>query len=1115
MNRTILFLTLFAFGFGSALAADLVSQFIAPPASAKPWVYWYFMDGHLDRAGMTADLEAMKKAGIGGAIFLEVNLGVPRGPVDYMSPQWLDLVAHAIHEADRLNIQIALGAGPGWCGTGGPWVKPELSMQHLVASATNVTGSGKFLAALPRPRPRKPFFGEGTLTPELKKEWQNFYRDTAVLAFRTPAGDHRITDADEKALYFRAPFSSQPGVKTFLLSLEKYAVLPSDESIQLADVIDLTKKMSADGHLDWQVPPGEWTIMRFGRTLTGQTTRPAPRPGLGFETDKFNRAALDAHFADYVQKLLDKVGPRTNAHGGLTMLHFDSWEMSSQNWSPAFRAEFRKRRGYDLLKFLPALSGRIVVSEEISERFLWDLRQTAQELVVENHVGYLKTLAHKNGLTLSVEPYDMNPAGDLTLGRVADVPQCEFWNLGFDSAYSVVEAAYLAHSGCKSVVASEAFTSNPGEDWKAYPATLKAQGDWAFCAGVNRFDFHRFQAQPGNARSPGMGMGPYGVHWDRTQTWWDMVPAYHEYLSRCQFLLQQGVTVADVCFLVGEGAPHVFRPPDSATTGNPPDHGGYNFDGCAPETLLERAEVKDGQIVFPGGTSYQILVLSEQRTMTPALLAKIKSLVRAGATVFGPPPSKSPSLQDYPKCDASVQKIAGELWGDCDGKMVFAHAYGKGRVIWRKTEVKPLAEYGDFAAVTNVLGQTGVVPDFSSDGPIRFTHRRDGDTDIYFLANREARAVEAVCRFRISGRQPELWNPETGKISPLALFEQTSTGISVPLRFEAHGSTFVVFRPQKLPLDSVVSFLRDGQPVLLSSKPPAIKIRRAIFGVPGDVARTHDVRAAVQALVDRGQVAVQVGKLVAGGDPAYGVIKTLDLEYTVDDQPFELIGREPDTIGLVTGIFAPARAADVRSDFSGRLQIVASQPGHYEVKTAARKKLSASIASVPETLEIGGAWAVSFPPKWGAPEKITLDALASLSDSTDSSIIFFSGTATYNKTFDWNPAAQVGNQKSEQWLDLGEVQVMAQVKLNGHDLGTLWQPPFRVEVSSALQAGHNTLEVRVANLWPNRMIGDLTLPEAERFTWSSYQPFTKDSPLPKSGLLGPVRIQTAQIVTLQ
>jgi len=234
-----------------------------------------------------------------------------------------------------------------------------------------------------------------------------------------------------------------------------------------------------------------------GLHLTGQTTRPAPEPGLGLETDKFDRAALDAHFAAFTEKLLAKVGSHTNAEGGLTMEHFDSWEMGAQNWSPNFSKEFWKRRGYDPLKYLPAYTGRVVGSDEISERFLWDVRQTAQELVFENHISHLAELAHQHGLTLSVEPYDLNPCGDLSLGRVADVPQCEFWYLGFNTFYSVIEAASIAHTCGRPMVAGEAFTSEPGENWKADPAALKPLGDWAFCAGVNRFDFTAFRRSRG------------------------------------------------------------------------------------------------------------------------------------------------------------------------------------------------------------------------------------------------------------------------------------------------------------------------------------------------------------------------------------------------------------------------------------------------------------------------------------------------------------------------------------------------------------------------------------------------------------------------------------------
>ena len=960
---------------GAAPAAHpdpLETGFRTPPAAARPWVYWYFMDGNMTRDGLTADLEAMKKAGIGGAIMLEVNIGIPRGPVDFMSPQWLELIAHAAHEAERLGIEIALGAGPGWCGTGGPWVKPEQSMQHLVASETQVSGPQSWTGQLPRPQPRTPYFGDKTLTPELKKQWQEFYADESVLAFPTPDGTGRIADAAEKALYFREPFSSKKGVKPFLPAPAEFPVWPPNECIDPKRTLDLTKQMSATGALVWDVPPGKWTILRFGRTITGQTTRPAPKPGLGFETDKFTQAAVVAHFAAFTQKILTKIGPHPNPTCGVTMLHFDSWEMSSQNWSPAFRSEFTRRRGYDPLTYLPALTGRVVGTAGISERFLWDLRHTAQELVVDNHLGRLKQLAHQNGLAFSVEPYDLNPAGDLTLGRVADVPQCEFWHRGFDSTFSVIEAASIAHTCGRSVVAAEAFTSSAGEDWQADPAALKAQGDWAFCAGVNRFDFHRMQHQPDANKFPGMTMGPYGVHWDRTQTWWDMVPAYHSYLARCQFLLQRGVTVADVCFLAAEGAPHVFRPPVSASAGNPPEHTGYNFDGCAPETLLERAAVKDGKIIFPGGTSYRILVLPERQTMTPGLLRKIQSLVRDGATVFGPPPVKSPGLQDFPACDTQVQQVAKDLWGDCDGKSVFSHPFGKGRICWRESRVEVPAQYGDYAAITKLLEEAGVPPDFATDSPIRFTHRSDGDTEIYFLANREPRIVEANCQFRVTGQQPELWNPQTGATRTLPEFTCSAGRTAVPMRLEPLESCFIIFR-----------HAATTAPSLAKNFPPVSEI----------------------------------------------------------------------------------------------------------------------------SVDLSGEWQLGFDPKWGGPEKITFAALDDWSQRPEPAIRFYSGKAVYRKTFDI--AADQLPPGRKYFLDLGVVKNLARVRLNGRDLGVVWCSPWRVEVSGAIKTGHNDLQIEVANLWPNRLIGDQALPAEQQFTSTTRNPYKKDSPLLPSGLLGPVTLSSS------
>ena len=1151
--------TWFGQSFAATAPGDLERGFSQPPDSARPWVYWFVMDGNFSREGITADFEAMKRAGIGGVIFMEVNVGIPQGPVKFMSPEWRQLIKHAVAEAERLGLQMTLNAGPGWTGSGGPWVKPQQSMQHVVASAVEVTGPTNLSAALPRPSPRPAYFGNAGLPQDMLKAKDAFGVDVAVLAVPKTSDSRRISDIDEKALYLRHPYSSRPGTKAFLPSPANYPALPADALIPTDRVVDLTGKLSADGRLTWSVPEGHWTILRFMRTSTGANTRPAPAPGLGLECDKFDPAALDAHFDAFIGTLLRDIGPRKESpDAGWNMLHIDSWEMGAQNWTAAFREEFRRRRGYDPLRYLPAVTGRVVESLEVSERFLWDFRQTAQELTIENHAQHLKELGHKHGFGLSIEPYDMNPCSDMSLGGGADVPMCEFWLYGFNSTFSVIESTSIGHTCGRPIIAAESFTSSDAERWQAHPASMKTLGDWAFSSGVNRIVFHRYQHQPRLDRWPGMTMGPYGVHWERTQTWWDMVPAYHAYLSRCQFMLRQGLPVADVCFLVAEGAPHVFRPPKSATRGHPPERLGYNFDGIAPDTFLARMTVQDGKLVLPDGMSYRVLVLPERDTMTPALLRKVKGLVQAGATVIGPRPLKSPSLSGFPQCDEEVKKLANELWGEAKvpssagaasappkGGTLTERSLGLGRVLWppvapsvlaneaanplaqakwiwfnegnpaasapvakrffrrvvtlegdakiesahvfmtadntfdlfvngqpagtgdsfhetytlevaamlrpgsnvlavegenggdapnpagligalvvkfrdgrvlevptdrtwqsrptaggnwttdvaattegwsaalelgplgmgpwnkgtRKTPTEP-EQYGDFAIVTGVLGQMGTPPDFGSDGPLRYTHRRTADTEIYFVANREESALNAHCTFRVSGRAPELWDPLTGETRALSEFTVHDGRTTVSLRFEAAQSFFVLFPKGAAP------------------NAPSTK----------------------------------------------------------------------------------------------------------------------SFAELKALTPIPGPWEVAFDPKWGGPEKITFPTLTDWTQRPEDGIKFYSGLATYRRNFDLPPGTSI---PPRFFLDLGTVKNLARVRLNGHDLGVVWCAPWRVDITSAVQAKDNALEITVANLWPNRLIGDQGLPPEKRLTSTTWNPYKRDSRLLESGLMGPVTLQTA------
>ncbi|MFN8241136.1 MAG: glycosyl hydrolase [Bacteroidales bacterium] len=811
--------------------------FINPPDSCKPGVYWYFMDGNLDKGAVTRDLESMKDAGIGYVLFLEVNVGVPRGRIDFLSDEWQDIFTHAVRECERLGIRLILGSGPGWAGSGGPWVKPEESMMHLVARDTIVSGPSLFNTILPLPAPRTPYFGEGSLTPSLRELRNKWYEDVRILAFPMPEKNARIDRIDEKALYYRAPYTSVEGVLPYI---PFYDGKESDQKaiVNKGKIIDLTYLLQKDGSINWNVPPGKWVILRFVKRNNGAVTRPAPVPGLGFEADKLDTAAFRAHYNNYIGRLIEKVKPlRGENGGGWTMIHIDSWEMGSQNWTNRFIEEFIRRRGYDPILYLPVYAGYIVNSDELSERFLWDIRQTANELVLQNHAEWFRETGRKNGFKLSIEPYDMNPSSDIDLGAVADVPMCEFWSdgFGYNSSFSCFESTSAAHLTGKPVVAAESFTADGSEAWKKYPGNMKNQTDWAFAMGINRLIFHTFAHKPyGDSLRPGVTMGPYGVHWDRGQTWWPMVGDYHEYISRAQYLLSLGSPVADILFLTPEGAPQVFLPPADALEGtsNMPDKKGYSFDACSPALLIKHATVREKRIIFPGGASYRILILPYIKSMTPELVKKIELLVKNGASVLGLPPNYSPSLSSYPQCDNDVRNTVGAVWGEEQGtKAMNSHFYYSGTMYWPKIDISydiPLVQnpvkpviYPKYKIIEALLRSVSIAPDFISAGNYRFIHRKLPDREVYFVSNRSPVSREDSCRFRDGTFKAEQWNPLTGSIKELRDISKIHSGVSIKLDLEPYESTFIVFyKPEE-------GFVRD------SLRTPVMLVRKVAETIPG------------------------------------------------------------------------------------------------------------------------------------------------------------------------------------------------------------------------------------------------------------------------------------------
>ncbi len=948
-----------------ATAAELEESFRNPPDAARPWVYWTCQDGHYSIEGATADLEAMKKAGIGGVLRMDCSVGIPFGGTPYLSEKWREQFVHAVHECERLGLEFTTITGPGWTGTGGPWIKAEQSMQHLVPATVTTKGPAQFNQILPLPEPRISRYHRNQ-TPQMKKEISEFYKDVAVLAF--PRREPLIADIQEEALFIRNPFTSMPGVRPYFPSPVGYPAATAAQVIDPNAIIDLTGKLQADGRLMWDVPPGGWTIVRLGARSTGANTRPAPAAGLGLESDKFSKEALRKHFEAFFDPLLKEIGQRpTDRKVGFVSLDADSWEMSSQNWTPGFRDEFKKRCGYDPLLYFTSYTGCVVGSREQTERFLWDVRKVCQELLLENHAAELKELCHRRGLRLMIEPYDMNPAGDLDLGSYADNPAGEFWFDTFQSGFSCIEAASVAHTMGKPIVLAEAFTSGHG-NWQRTPWVLKNQTDWAFAVGINKLSIHGFAHQT-NDDAPGMTFGPYGIFWNRKQTFWPLVGDYHEYLARCSHLLQQGVTVSDILYLTPEGAPQVFLAPPSALEGSEgrlPDKKGYGFDGCSPRILMSRAEVRDGLISFPGGSSYRLMVLPNFPTMTPQLLAKICDLVKAGATVLGSPPVKSPSLSGYPECDQTLRALAAELWGgqETPGE-VTKHSYGRGAVYSGGNPSEGL--YPDYDVTASVLRKMSIAEDFVAAGPIRYGHRRTDEREIYFVSNKSAEAIQADCTFRVGKGEPQLWNPVTGTTRSLPQYKQMSGRTTVPMQFEPYQSFFVVFD------------------------------RNSASNTP----------------------------------TASGKVNFLK------------------TVSVTT---------------------------------------------------LDGPWEVSFDPKWGGPEKITFQTLQDWTQRAEDSIRHYSGIAAYRKAFD---SPKVSGQRV--FLDLGVVHEMAEVVLNGKKLGVVWCAPWRIDITDALKEKGNQLEIKVANLWTNRLLGDETKPEEQRLTRTALG-YRASGALKSSGLLGPVRI---------
>jgi hypothetical protein len=765
----------------SSRAADLATGFASPPNGARIRAYWWWLNGNVTSNAITRDLEEMKAKGWGGALICDAggadqrgNDQVRHGPT-FLTPEWRALYRHTLHEAGRLGLEMSLNIQSGW-NLGSPMVTADDANKKLVWSETTLTGGRRVSIALPKPQIR-----------------DDYYRDVCVLAFplKPRAGDKRPdllnwkSKTMQEALRFSGPnawflVNSAPDTSGLL---EELPVTPGEEDTPAGDVLNLTDRIGVNGVLDWQAPAGEWQVLRFGCTIGDHARVSTHSEGWGgYAIDPLDAGAFNRYWDVVVEPLIKDAG----AHAGkaLRYLHTDSWEVDAFNWTPNLVSEFRRRRGYDPLPYFPTLAGRIVDNRKVSNRFLNDFRRTLGDLSAE-HFRLFSERAARHGLGIHPEsggPH-FTPIDAQQCLEISDVPMSEFWaqsrshRIDDITRLFVKQPASAAHVAGRRFVAAEGFTT-VGPHWQeAVWDNLKPSFDQAICEGLNRLVWHAFVCSPAEEGLPGIQYFA-GTHMNPNTTWWDKSGPFIQYMNRCQWMMQQGLFVADACYYYGDHVPNYTQLKRSDPARVLP---GYDYDAISAASLLGRSSVKDGRLVLPDGMSYRVLVLPNRPAISLPVLRKVRELVEAGVTIVGPPPVQTLSLADQPKADAGIEQLADQLWGEVqapDGR----RNVGKGRVVWGKT-------------AREVLLADGVKPDFEANGAeLDYTHRRDGAVEIYFVSSRANGSVQADCCFRVSGKAPELWDAVTGERRFAAAYEERDGCTVVPLEFAPCGSWFVVFR---------------------------------------------------------------------------------------------------------------------------------------------------------------------------------------------------------------------------------------------------------------------------------------------------------------------------------
>lgn len=755
--------------------SNLRENFRNPDAESGVNCWWWWLNGNVNKAAITKDLEAMKSKNFQGAMIFDAgghnqrgNNDIPKGPL-FGSDEWNELFVFALDEAKRLNLEMGFNIQSGW-NLGGPRVIPEYAAKQITFSEIKIKGGQPKNLKLEKPESR-----------------QNFYKDIAVLAFPLdPALETNevISNLDLKLGYHELG-GSAPDTRFLLKNIS-----PDRKGnkatfvVNQKDILNLTPNMDTDGNFSWNAPDGNWCVLRIGYTCTDSHVSTSSGDWQGNVLDYMSTEAFDFYWNDVVEPIFKAAGN----HVGTTLKYMetDSWECGGMNWTDNFPVEFEKYRGYSIESFLPIVAGYIVDDLNKSNAFLADLRKTLGDLVAYNHYARFAEYAHKYGM--GIQPESAGPhAGPLDGIKnygFSDIVMSEFWSPSphrpkANNRFFLKQASSAAHIYGKKIVAAESFTTI-GPHWNdELWHDQKSSFDHEVCAGLNRVYFHTFTCSPPEMGLPGQEYFA-GTHVNPQVTWWKQSGAFIDYMHRVQSVVQEGKFVADVLYYYGDHVPNVFPYKHSDPAGVMP---GFDYD-VTDEHIFLQLKVKDGKIIVPGGVEYSTLVLPDHKVLSLATLVKTEQLLNDGATIIGYKPEHLISLAGGEDARQQFIKIADKIWGTEDSEKGEKN-YGKGKLAWGVSA-------REYLLAKNIPADFSIL-ESDSKTDFDYIHYTIGKTDVYFVTNQTTDRQKVNARFRTSGKQPELWDALTGNIREAKAFTQNEDLTTIPLTLEPYEAVMVVF----------------------------------------------------------------------------------------------------------------------------------------------------------------------------------------------------------------------------------------------------------------------------------------------------------------------------------